>query len=87
MPLNNPGNMVEMIKEIQAVDFAVYELALFLDTHPEDRRALDEHNKMVRKSFQLKAGYEERCGPLRLDSLSQYPYQYVNEPWPWEIAY
>lgn len=83
-----PGNnMVEMIKEIQAVDFGVYELALFLDTHPEDRQALDEHNKLARMSYQLKSGYEERYGPLRLDSLSQYPYQYINEPWPWEIVY
>ncbi|HHW02044.1 MAG TPA: spore coat protein CotJB [Thermoanaerobacterales bacterium] len=80
-------DMVEMIKEIQAVDFAVYELALFLDTHPDDRQALDDHNKLSRRSYQLKANYEEKYGPLRLDSLSQYPYQYINEPWPWEIVY
>ncbi|WP_422444537.1 spore coat protein CotJB [Thermoanaerobacterium sp. DL9XJH110] len=79
--------MINLLTEIQAVDFAVYELALFLDTHPDDRRALEDHSRLARRSHQLKAIYEERFGPLKLDSISQYPYQYISDPWPWEIRY
>ena len=46
-----------------AVDFVVYELALFLDTHPNDRRALEDHNNFARKSHQLRAMYEKNMGP------------------------
>jgi spore coat protein JB len=78
---------LELLKEIMAVDFAVYELGLFLDTHPNDRRALEDHNNFARRSHQLKAVYEEKYGPLRIDSISGFPYQYINDPWPWEIRY
>lgn len=33
-----------MKKRIQALDFAIYETVLFLDTHPTDRRALSALN-------------------------------------------
>lgn len=85
--MHNP-QMVGMLKEIQTVDFAVYELALFLNTHPENRRALEDHNNLARKSHELKSEFEQRFGPLRLDSAAaSYPYNYINEPWPWEIRY
>jgi len=80
-------DMVDLLKEIMAVDFVVYELALFLNTHPTDRRALEDHNNFSRRSHQLRAMYEEKFGPLILDSISGFPYQYINNPWPWEIRY
>ncbi|SHM62783.1 spore coat protein JB [Caldanaerovirga acetigignens] len=80
-------SMVEMLKELQALEFGVYELALFLDTHPGDRRALEDHNRLVSRLNQLRKAFEDRYGPLRLDSESPYPYRYINDPWPWEIQY
>lgn len=84
--MQNP-EMIRLLKELMAVDFVVYELGLFLDTHPDCRQALEDHNKMVRRSRELTAAYEQRFGPLSLDSPSQFPYQYINDPWPWEIRY
>ena len=51
------------------MDFAVYELGLFLDTHPNERRALEDHNKYARRAQQLKATYEEN---LALYASTQY---------------
>jgi spore coat protein JB len=79
--------LVEMLRQIQAVDFAIYELGLFLDTHPEDKTALEYKNKLAQRSHQLKANYEQKYGVLRIDSFSRCPYQYINDPWPWEIRY
>ncbi|HQA60459.1 MAG: spore coat protein CotJB [Tepidanaerobacteraceae bacterium] len=80
-------DMVDLLKEIMAVDFVVYELALFLNTHPTDRRALEDHNNFARRSQELRAMYEKKYGPLTLGSVSEFPYQYINNPWPWEIRY
>mgnify|MGYP001202181732 FL=1 len=62
-------DMVDLLKEIMAVDFVVYELALFLDTHPNDRRALEDHNNFAMKSRQLREMFERKYGPLILDSV------------------
>lgn len=80
-------DMVDLLKEIMAVDFVVYELALFLNTHPMDRRALEDHNNFARRSQELRTMYEKKYGPLTLGSVSEFPYQYINNPWPWEIRY
>lgn len=80
-------DMIELLKEMMAVDFAVYELGLFLDTHPDCQKALEDHNRFARQSHQLKAAYEQRFGPLSINSISPFPYKYINEPWPWEIRY
>lgn len=80
-------DMVNLLKEIMAIDFVVYELALFLDTHPNDRRALEDHNNYSRRSRELRSIFEKKYGPLVLDSESEFPYQYINNPWPWEIRY
>ncbi|AEE92008.1 Protein CotJB [Tepidanaerobacter acetatoxydans Re1] len=80
-------DMINLLKEIMAVDFVLYELGLFLDTHPNEKRALEDHNSFTKKSYQLKTVYEEKYGPLHINSISGFPYQYINEPWPWEIQY
>ncbi|TYP57628.1 spore coat protein CotJB [Thermosediminibacter litoriperuensis] len=85
--MHDYASMVEMLREIQALEFAVYDLALFLDTHPCDKRALEDHTKLVHRLNQLRKVFEDRYGPLRLDSQSPYPYRYINDPWPWEIHY
>ena len=36
---SNDSKRREMINEIKSLDFAIIELGLYLDTHPEDQRA------------------------------------------------
>ena len=44
----------EMIQEIRCHEFAITELALYLDTHPEDEKALCLHRKYCKKLKDLK---------------------------------
>ena len=37
---NNENRRREMIEQIKCLNFAVIELGLYLDTHPEDQKAL-----------------------------------------------
>ena len=73
--------------ELQALGFAVQELALYLDTHPEDKEALElyrSYQDMLHKGMML---YNEKCGPLnhKMPSGSDR-YNWIDDPWPWEYA-
>ena len=48
------------------MDFAIWELHIFLDTHPNNRRALKTYNDYVEKRMILAEEYEEKFGPLHL---------------------
>ena len=73
----------EMINEIRCLDFAINELALYLDTHPTDQRALCLHKKYCKEVKDLKDKYQKVYGPLTIN----YPcnkWRWLEEPWPWE---
>ena len=76
-----------MLKELMAMEFTALEFHLYLDTHPTDQRALMEYNTVVQQLKVLKQRYQERFGPLTYGEPSTYPWQWINEPWPWEICY
>lgn len=73
----------EMIDQIKALDFAIIELGLYLDTHPEDQRALCMHREYCKQVKDLKDKYQKMYGPLTIF----YPcnkWRWLEEPWPWE---
>ncbi|NLB88182.1 MAG: spore coat protein CotJB [Syntrophomonadaceae bacterium] len=78
-----------LIRKIQEYGFAAIELNLYLDNFPHHREALRDYNHIVRELNRLKAEYEKRYGPLKNfgEDFSDYPWAWVNEPWPWECGY
>ncbi len=80
-------DMVAMLRQIQAIQFAAIELHLYLNTHPRDQRALEEYNELVCKLEQLEAEYTERYGMLYMLQQSGFPWEWNREPWPWDINY
>jgi spore coat protein JB len=72
-----------------AEEFTAVELNLFLDTHPDDERALNDYNETVERLRELKAAYENQFGPLTNFgyATSEYPWRWVDEPWPWQINF
>lgn len=80
---NDNGTREEMLKKIKCYNFAIIELALYLDTHPDDERALCLHNSYNRTLKDLKDKYQKVYGPLTIF----YPcnkWRWLEEPWPWE---
>ncbi len=80
---NNDSTREDMIHQIKCYNFAVIELGLYLDTHPEDERALCLHNSYSRTLKELKDKYQKVYGPLSI----YYPcnkWRWLEEPWPWE---
>ncbi len=80
---------LSMLKEIQELEFTAIDLNLFLDTHPQDRAALKDFYTVRDKLLAAVKCYEERYGPLTVSGFTptQYPWQWIEGPWPWEIEY
>lgn len=73
----------DMMEQIRCLEFAVTELALYLDTHPTDEKALCLHRKYCKDLKDCKDKYQKVFGPLTI----QYPcnkWRWLEEPWPWE---
>lgn len=82
-----PPEFYQLLEEIQAIDFVIVELNLYLDTHPNDFEAIQQFNHATKKSMQLKINYEQKFGPLMNfgRSYSNYPFNWVDTPWPWQV--
>ncbi|MGI5921211.1 MAG: spore coat protein CotJB [Syntrophomonadaceae bacterium] len=78
-----------LLVAIMAEEFTAIELNLFLDTHPKDEKALHDYNSTVEKLNHLKRHYEREFGPLTNFGFapSEFPWRWVEEPWPWEINF
>lgn len=80
------SNRKELLKKIQELEFAAVELNLFLDNHPHNQQALADYNMITENLINMKNMYEAKYGPLTNFGYcpSQYPWKWVEEPWPWE---
>jgi len=78
---------LKMLKEIMAIDFSLVELNLYLDTHPMDQKALRLHNEYVMISKKLCEEYQKEHALLTHKFTSDCPWEWIEEPWPWEIDY
>ena len=73
----------EMMERIKGLNFAIIELGLYLDTHPEDEKALCLHRKYCKEYRELTDKYQKVYGPLTI----HFPcnkWRWLEEPWPWE---
>ena len=75
------------LHDLQALCFALQELALYLDTHGDDREATElfqEYSETYQKAMAM---YQDNCRPLhRVDAVQDGTYQWTNSPWPWEFS-
>ncbi|WP_217586212.1 spore coat protein CotJB [Lentibacillus saliphilus] len=82
-----PPEYYKQLEDIQAVDFVLVELTLYLDTHPNDWDAIEQFNHYAKKSKALKSEFEKQFGPLMQygRSYSNYPWDWNDTPWPWQV--
>ena len=73
-----------LIKKISTYAFAVHDLQLFLDTHPNDRKTLAKMKEYKDMLKPLVAEYEEKFGPLTKSMTNPNNWRWIKGPWPWE---
>lgn len=75
------------LHELQALDFAVQELGLYLDTHPDDKEALSLFIAYSDLYEAGKAEYQRRYGPLEQAVAGRGGfYDWLDDPWPWDAS-
>ena len=75
----------KLLKEIMALDFALLDMNLYLDTHPNDTQVLNSYKKYLDKSCELRQKYQEKYGPLTPRYVSDNKkWNWIDNPWPWD---
>lgn len=74
----------KLLRRVSALQFAMYELRLFLDTHPNSAEAQEMLNAYKKKYEAVKAEYEKQFGPLTLNGYNSD--EWLKDPWPWDNA-
>ena len=79
-----------LLKKLSELDFMAVDLALYLDTHPDDELVIAQYNKIIIAADAVRSKYEELYGPLcsfRSLNPSQNSWQWTNDPWPWNRSF
>jgi len=77
----------DLLKKIRSYDFAMYELQLYLDTHPNCQKALTLFEDYKKLYTAAQDEYAEKYGKLgdtvmNLDTKSHW--SWIDGLWPWE---
>ena len=76
-----------LMRELGRISFAAHELNLYLDLHPEDNSMISLFNDYREKANQLMREYDQKFGPLMINSnsLNQTPFMWEKDIFPWEV--
>ncbi len=78
-------NKIRLMRAIQMYDFYLYELTLYLDTHPTCQNGLSAFRKYKALRKQAADAYIAAYGPLTpIDSDCDNVFEWVKGPAPWE---
>lgn len=73
--------------ELMALDFAITELNLYLDTHAEDKEAFEMLKTYIALDRKGRSEYTKRYGPISVKELENAArYTWIDGPWPWEFC-
>ncbi len=80
-----PTNAVQnALNELQALEFVIVELGLYLDTHQSDAEAFTLFQQYVDMESQARQAYTSMYGPLfQREAANNKTYTWLKDPWPW----
>lgn len=83
MESEQKGNREQLLRKIMEYKFYVNDLTLYLDTHPNDRKALALHNEYVEKLNEVTKEFEKMYGPLTVETVME-SWEWARDLWPWQ---
>ena len=84
--VKNKEKPLTPMNELQVLAFAIQELALYLDTHRDDREALELYRQYQKIYHDAMMAYSKKQGPLNHATPNDGPYRWLDDPWPWEYC-
>ena len=85
--VNTEEKPVTPLSELQALGFAIQELALYLDTHRDDTEALELYRQYQRIYHEGMMEHSKNHGPMNHSMPTDRDgYAWLDDPWPWEYG-
>lgn len=90
LPFKNMYKVGELpdtpLTQLMALEFALVELGLYLDTHPNDTEALEMRREYVKLHEDMLESYQRKYGPVNANFVDDAKhYSWVSNPWPWNV--
>ncbi len=75
------------LAELMALDFVCNELALYLDTHKDDKEAFETYKSFLKLAAEAQSKYVEKYGPVtHADMADMGSFTWLSDPWPWNYS-
>lgn len=72
------------LTELQALEFVVLELGLYLDTHADDAEAFALFRQYAAMEKAARSAYEAKYGPMTKNAAASGDrFCWLKDPWPW----
>ena len=88
LPFMNTVNALKSdsaLTDLQAICFAAHDLALYLDTHRDDREAFEMFKSLLALKQEAKDRYTKKYGAVCTDDLiDSKRFTWTDDPWPWD---
>ena len=79
------GLCKEAMERLKMLEFAIVDVAHYLNAYPDSECALAYYHKLVEERDLLRTKMNEECGPLTIyDNVSHDSWDWVKGPWPWK---
>ena len=76
-----------LMRELQKLDFALYETILYLDAYPHCTEALEYYHSLLHQRELVVAELEKSGTPVSAyGNVSHSSWDWISSPWPWEIS-
>lgn len=74
-------------RRIAAIEFSMWELHLFLDTHSDCEEAIEKRRRLLSEREQLVTMYESHFGSYYGTAMNDNGdvWSWVDDPWPWDL--
>lgn len=78
---------VTPLSELQVLGFALHDLALYLDTHRDDKEALEVYRSYQKIFHKGMMEYNDQRTPIsHAMPTESKEYNWLDDPWPWEYS-
>ena len=84
LPLAPKNGKEKLLFKIYEYDFAVNDLSLYLDLHPEDNECFLYFKQCLKECERIKGEYKKIYGPLELTETKGGKFNWMEDPWPWD---
>lgn len=84
LPIVPSNEMEQKLYEVMKYSFAIVDLNLYLDMHPEDGEAYRLFQTFVEEEKKAIKEYNEMFGPVLITNAKYRDYEWSKNPWPWD---